>query len=93
LPALLKAVAARLLTAEAHNLIQGLIVVFARLIIKQPKDVIDFLVNTSIGHANGLEVVLKAWLENSNVFSGYADIKQKCAIISFFPFDLTNKAV
>lgn len=77
LPALLKAVASRLATAVATNLIQSLIVVFARLVIKQPNDVVEFLATNTIGDRPCLQVVLSAWLENSNVFSGYSEIKQK----------------
>ncbi|EPS40195.1 hypothetical protein H072_5978 [Dactylellina haptotyla CBS 200.50] len=82
LPVLLKGVAARLATASATNLIQSLIVVFARLVIKQPNDVVDFLANNPIGDRSGLQVVLSAWLENSNVFSGYSEIKQNVAALA-----------
>jgi len=77
LPELLKAVAGRLAIATAANLIQSLILVFARLVIARPKDVVDFLASTTIGSRNGLEVVMTGWLENSNVFSGYSEIRQK----------------
>ncbi|KAI5847418.1 armadillo-type protein, partial [Tricharina praecox] len=43
LPELLRAVAARLATASLPNFIQSLILVFARLVLKQPKDVVEFL--------------------------------------------------
>ncbi|KAK6540409.1 hypothetical protein TWF694_009207 [Orbilia ellipsospora] len=82
LPILLKGVATRLATAAATNLIQSLIVVFARLVIKQPNDVVDFLANNPIGDRSGLQVVLSAWLENSSVFSGYSEIKQNVAALA-----------
>ncbi|KAJ6263790.1 hypothetical protein Dda_2362 [Drechslerella dactyloides] len=82
LPVLLQGVAKRLATAAATNLIQSLIVVFARLVIKQPVDVVDFLATNPIGERSGLQVVLSAWLENSNVFSGYAEIKQNVVALA-----------
>ena len=50
---------------------------FARLVIGRPKDVVDFLATFEIGGTSGLQVVMTAWLENSNVFSGYSEIKTK----------------
>ncbi|KAK6506385.1 hypothetical protein TWF506_011300 [Arthrobotrys conoides] len=82
LPVLLRGVATRLATAAEPNLIQSLIVVFARLVIKQPSDVVDFLATNSIGDRSGLQVVLSAWLENSSVFSGYAEIKQNVVALA-----------
>ncbi|KAK6352777.1 hypothetical protein TWF696_004779 [Orbilia brochopaga] len=82
LPVLLQGVAKRLATAAATNLIQSLIVVFARLVIKQPIDVVNFLATNPIGERSGLQVVLSAWLENSNVFSGYSEIKQNVVALA-----------
>ncbi|EWC47969.1 hypothetical protein DRE_02851 [Drechslerella stenobrocha 248] len=82
LPVLLQGVAKRLAIATATNLIQSLIVVFARLVIKQPVDVVNFLATNLIGEQSGLQVVLSAWLENSNVFSGYAEIKQNVVALA-----------
>jgi len=54
-----------------------LILVFARLVLKQAKDVVEFLAGLSIGDSNGLQVVINAWLANSSIFSGYEEIRQK----------------
>lgn len=60
---------------------KSLILVFARLVLKQAKDVVDFLAGLSIRDMNGLQVVLGAWLENSSSFSGYEEIRQKYGYI------------
>lgn len=77
LPELLRAVAARLATAQLPPFAQSLILVFARLVIKnQAKDVVDFLHGLTIDNRNGLEVVMSAWLTQSINFSGYDEIYQ-----------------
>ncbi|PWW77744.1 ARM repeat-containing protein [Tuber magnatum] len=76
LPELLGAVARRLATAKTPSFIQSLILVFARLVLKQAKDVVEFLAGLSIGDSNGLQVVINAWLANSSIFSGYEEIRQ-----------------
>jgi hypothetical protein len=76
LPELLRAVAARLVTATLPNFIQSLILVFARLVLKQPKDVVDFLASLVLGERSGLEVVMTSWLANTSYFSGYDEIRQ-----------------
>jgi hypothetical protein len=77
LPELLRAVAARLATASLPPFAQSLILVFARLVIKnQAKDVVDFLSGLTIDNRNGLEVVMSAWLTHSINFSGYDEIYQ-----------------
>jgi importin-9 len=73
---LLRAVALRLATAEKAQFIQSLIMVFARLSIASPKDVIDFLSQVDIHGENGLNVVMAKWLENSVNFAGYDAIRQ-----------------
>jgi hypothetical protein len=64
--------------------LESLILVFARLVLKQAKDVVDFLAGLTIGDVNGLQIVLGAWLENSSSFSGYEEIRQKYALPSIF---------
>lgn len=76
LPELLRAVAARLATANLPNFVQSLILVFARLVLKQPKDVVDFLAGLTVGDHNGLEIVITSWLANTCYFSGYDEIRQ-----------------
>ena len=53
---------------------------FARLVLRQAKDVVDFLAGLSIGGLNGLQVVIAAWLEGSSTFTGYEEIRQKYAL-------------
>lgn len=49
---------------------------FARLVLRQAKDVVEFLAGLSIGGVNGLQVVIAAWLEGSSTFTGYDEIRQ-----------------
>jgi len=77
LPELLKVVASRLVTANAAAFIQSLILVFARLSLVGAHDVVEFLSQCQIGGQTGLEVVIAKWLENSVVFAGYDEIRQK----------------
>lgn len=76
LPQLLRAVAQRLATAEQTQFIQSLILVFARLTLVSPREVVDFLAQVDIGGQSGLPVVVSKWLENSVNFAGYDEIKQ-----------------
>jgi hypothetical protein len=76
LPELLRAVAARLITAQLPAFVQSLILVFARLVLKQAKDVVDFLGGMTLGDHNGLEVVMSSWLANAGFFAGYEEIRQ-----------------
>ena len=76
---LLQVVAIRLSTAERANFVQNLVLVFARLSMTNPKEVLDFLAQVQVdgvNGGNGLEVVLRKWLESSVNFSGYDAIKQ-----------------
>jgi len=74
---LLSAVAHRLSTATQTQIIQSLILVFARLSLLSAREVVDFLAQLAIGEENGLQVVLTKWLENSINFAGYDEIRQK----------------
>ncbi|CAD0099812.1 unnamed protein product [Aureobasidium mustum] len=74
---LLSAVAHRLSTATQTQVIQSLILVFARLSLLSAREVIDFLAQLAIGEESGLQVVLTKWLENSINFAGYDEIRQK----------------
>jgi importin-9 len=79
---LLRAVALRLATAEKAQFIQSLILVFARLSMSSPRDVVDFLSQVDIHGENGLNVVLAKWLENSVNFAGYDAIRQNVTALS-----------
>lgn len=79
---LLRAVALRLATAEKAQFVQSLILVFARLAILSPRDVVDFLSQVDIHGENGLSVVLAKWLENSVNFAGYEAIRQNVVALS-----------
>ena len=74
---LLTAVAIRLASAQKAAFIQSLILVFARLSLVSPKDVVDFLAQVQVGNENGLQVVMGKWLEYSINFAGYDEIRQK----------------
>ena len=77
LPQLLQAVATRLATAQAAAFIQSLILVFARLSLNGAQDVVEFLSQIQINGESGLQIVMSKWLENSIVFAGYDEIRQK----------------
>lgn len=77
LPQLLQAVANRLASAQAAQLIQSLILVFARLSLNSANDVVEFLSQIQINGESGLQVVMAKWLENSVNFAGYDEIRQK----------------
>nr|POE72430.1 importin subunit beta-5 [Quercus suber] len=74
---LLQAVASRLHTASQAAFIQSLILVFARLSLNAPDDVVTFLAQINVSGKRGLDVVISKWLENSINFAGYDDIRQK----------------
>ncbi|KAG9700059.1 importin beta-5 subunit, partial [Aureobasidium melanogenum] len=79
---LLSAVAYRLSTATQTQVIQSLILVFARLSLLSAREVVDFLAQLAIGEENGLQVVLTKWLENSINFAGYDEIRQNIIALS-----------
>ena len=74
---LLRAVAVRLSTATAAQMIQSLILVFARLSIVSAHEVVGFLADTQVGSESGLQVLMTKWLENSASFAGYDEIRQR----------------
>ncbi|KAI5806722.1 armadillo-type protein [Peziza echinospora] len=82
LPELLRAVALRLSIATTTPMIQSLILVFARLTIRQAKDVVDFLAGINVGDQNGLQSVLTKWVANSEYFAGYREIRQNVIALS-----------
>ncbi|KAJ9252683.1 hypothetical protein DTO195F2_7332 [Paecilomyces variotii] len=82
LPQLLRAVAQRLATAEQAQFIQSLILVFARLTLISPREVVDFLAQLDLNGQNGLAIVISKWLENSVNFAGYDEIKQNIFALS-----------
>lgn len=82
LPQLLRAVAQRLATAQQAQFIQSLILVFARLTLVSPREVVDFLAQVDLDGQSGLNVVLSKWLENSVNFAGYDEIKQNIIALS-----------
>ncbi|KAK2759162.1 hypothetical protein FQN54_003262 [Arachnomyces sp. PD_36] len=81
-PQLLRAVAQRLATAQKAQFIQSLILVFARLSLISPRDVVDFLSQVDLGGESGLTVVMSKWLENSVNFAGYDEIRQNVIALS-----------
>ena len=82
LPELLRAIAIRLSIATQAQLIQNLILVFARLALASPSEIIEFLAQVSVsGDTNGLSMVMAKWLENSTNFAGYDDIRQNLSAL------------
>ncbi|THW41829.1 putative importin 9 [Aureobasidium pullulans] len=79
---LLSAVAHRLSAATQTQVIQNLILVFARLSLLSAREVIDFLAQLAINGESGLQVVLTKWLENSVNFAGYDEIRQNIIALS-----------
>ncbi|ETN42061.1 uncharacterized protein HMPREF1541_04000 [Cyphellophora europaea CBS 101466] len=79
---LLRAVASRLASAEKVHFIQSLCMVFVTLSIAAPKDVLDFLSQLEINGANGLNVVMTKWLENSILFAGFDEVRQNIGALS-----------
>ncbi|KAF4126487.1 importin-9 [Geosmithia morbida] len=82
LPQLLHAVANRLATAQAAQLIQSLMMVFARLSLASAHDVVEFLSQIQINGEGGLQIVMSKWLENSVNFAGYDEIRQNVIALS-----------
>lgn len=74
---LLRAVAVRLATATKAQIIQSLILVFARLALISAQEVVGFLADLRVGDQSGLQIVISKWLENSVNFAGYDDIRNK----------------
>ncbi|KGQ01538.1 hypothetical protein PAAG_11775 [Paracoccidioides lutzii Pb01] len=79
---LLRAVAQRLATAQKAQFIQSLILVFARLSLISPGEVVDFLSTLTIDGESGLTVVFSKWLENSINFAGYDEIRQNVVALA-----------
>lgn len=79
---LLRAVAIRLATAEQAGFVQSLCLVFARLSLISPKEVVDFLSTIDVNGSSGLHVVMTKWLENSVHFAGFTEIRQNVIALS-----------
>lgn len=73
---LLQVLANRLATATHLQLVQSLVMVFARLALISAGDLVTFLEGLPIGETNGLNVVIRKWLENSTTFAGFDPIRQ-----------------
>jgi importin-9 len=79
---LLRAVATRLASAQEVYFIQSLCMVFVSLSVAAPKDVVDFLSQLTINGADGLNVVMTRWLENSILFAGFDEVRQNIVALS-----------
>lgn len=53
------------------SIVQSLVLIFARLIHSHPKEIIDFLSETSIDNRISLKIVLDKWLLQQPLFRGY----------------------
>lgn len=79
---LLQAVALRLASAKGVQLIQSLLLVFIRLSMVSPKEVLDFLSQVDIQGQNGLAATITKWLENCATFAGFEIIRQNSIALS-----------
>lgn len=76
LPDLLGAVARRLEQCETATYAQGLVVIFAQLIVMgEVNTVVTFLKDQQLSRGNGLEALLTVWCENYNTFQGHYNLK------------------
>ncbi|KAK9475313.1 armadillo-type protein [Dipodascopsis tothii] len=75
LPQLLTATARRLETAQFPPLVQNLILVFAHMVAMDTPGVVNFLASVQLDQASALEVVVRAWLANFEVFKGFNEIR------------------
>ena len=82
LPAILKALVFRAASTEQPGFVQSLMMVFARLTIISPKEVVDFLGGTPIGDKTALAVILNKWLEYTSNFAGSDEIRENAMALS-----------
>ncbi|ORX95566.1 ARM repeat-containing protein [Basidiobolus meristosporus CBS 931.73] len=75
IPDLLKAVTLRLAEAQTSTFVQSLVLVFAHLIHINADTVVDFLASFDINGKNGLDILMQAWCDNCEFFSGFYAIK------------------
>ncbi|KAG7663337.1 uncharacterized protein J8A68_003169 [[Candida] subhashii] len=78
---ILEATVKRLVVAKESITIENLIMVFCKLVLNSPEEMINFLSNninleTPQGTKNGLEIILPIWFESYEVTRGYEHIKQ-----------------
>jgi hypothetical protein len=82
---LLHHVVNRLATAEKHDLIQSLSMVFARLALIDTAAIVNFLAEYTLGGLSALSIVLKKWLENAGHFVGFDTIRQNAmALVAMY---------
>ncbi|KAK7206401.1 armadillo-type protein [Myxozyma melibiosi] len=72
---LLSATAQRLEAASNPLFIQNLVLVFAHMVTIDAEGVIGFLADLEFSNSSGLETVVRAWLDNFDVFRGYKEIQ------------------
>ena len=82
---LLQVVAVRLSDAKTPAFIQDLVMVYVRLSVTNPQDVLNFLAEVRIpgqDPRSGLEVVMKKWLETSVNFAGFEATRQNIVALT-----------
>jgi hypothetical protein len=79
---LIQVIAVRLASAKHPTLIQSLIMVFARLILLNAAETVNFLAGIQIENSNALAVVLTKWLENATTFAGFDAIRESVTALA-----------
>ncbi|RKP15107.1 armadillo-type protein [Piptocephalis cylindrospora] len=78
IPEILSRMLVLLTAGETSMFIQSIVLVFARIIERQPvHELVDFLLSQSVGPdgKNGLSILMEAWMENYTYFQGYFSMK------------------
>jgi hypothetical protein len=69
--ALLMSVVWKIYKSRMPSIVQSLVLIFARLIHSNPKEIVEFLSETSIDNRISLKIVLDKWLLQQPLFRGY----------------------
>ncbi|KAI5959719.1 uncharacterized protein KGF55_004951 [Candida pseudojiufengensis] len=73
---LLEATVNRLIISKESTTIENLIMVFCQLVLKSPKETINFLAQITINNKSGLQTILPIWFDSYEVTRGFEQIKQ-----------------
>jgi len=75
----------RVFKSRMPSIIQSLVLVYSRLIIKYPKEMINFLVSVSVENREGLKVLIDKWILHLPRFSGkyYVNLSLKAITLLF----------
>lgn len=82
---LLMAVVQKIYKSRMPSVVQSLVSVFARLLLKNPKDILGLLTETSIDNRISLKIVLDRWLLHQALFRGaYTKAVTYSALLQLF---------